>query len=83
VNFPDTKSRLHELTARLSYYLSRNVTARLTYIYERWTDRDFTQDPMQPYMQSVDSGASRSVFLGATRPNYGVHIIGLSFRFKF
>jgi opacity protein-like surface antigen len=83
VNFPDTKSRLHELTARLSYHLTRNVTARLAYVYERWTDKDFTQDPMQPYMQSVDGGASRSVFLGATRPNYGVHIIGLSFRFKF
>lgn len=83
VNFPDTKSRLHELTARLSYHLSRNVTARLAYIYERWTDKDFATDVMQPYMESVDSGASRSVFLGATRPNYGVHIIGLSFRFKF
>jgi MtrB/PioB family decaheme-associated outer membrane protein len=83
VNFPDTKSRLHELTTRLSLHLTKSVTAKLTYIYERWTDKDFTQDPMQPYMQGVDGGASRSVFLGATRPNYGVHIIGLSFRFRF
>jgi cytochrome c553 len=38
---------------------------------------------MQPYMFSVDSGASPSIFLGATRPHYGVHIIGLSYRSSF
>jgi MtrB/PioB family decaheme-associated outer membrane protein len=83
VNFPDTKTRLHELNARLSYHLSQNVTARLNYIFERWTDKDFATDPVQPYIVAVDPFASRSVFLGATRPNYSVHIIGLSFRFKF
>jgi MtrB/PioB family decaheme-associated outer membrane protein len=83
VDYPDTKSRLHQLEAALRYHLAANFSAKLSYIYERYLERDFATDVMQPYMVDLDSGASRSIFLGATQPNYEAHFVGLSFRFKF
>jgi len=83
VDYPDTKSRLHQLEAALRYHLAANFSAKLSYIYERYLERDFATDVMQPYMEAVDSGASRSVFLGATQPNYEAHFVGLSVAYRF
>jgi hypothetical protein len=44
--------------------------------------RDFATDIMEPYMQAVDNNANRSIFLGATQPNYEAHIATVALHWK-
>ena len=83
VDFPDAMDRFHQLKAALSWHLNENFTAKLSYVYERYSATNFAMDDMQPFMESVDGGARRSVFLAATQPDYDAHFIGLSLAMKF
>ncbi|MBI4839604.1 MAG: MtrB/PioB family outer membrane beta-barrel protein, partial [candidate division NC10 bacterium] len=67
------------------YHLTEKLQARLGYAYERYNERDFARDPMKPFMGDVDTSAAgiRSVFLGATQPNYEAHILSAFLRYEF
>ncbi|MBI3076712.1 MAG: MtrB/PioB family decaheme-associated outer membrane protein [Deltaproteobacteria bacterium] len=82
-NYPDTKNRLHQLKAALKYHLGENLTAKLSYTFERFVNRDFQTDIMDPWMGAVDSGANSSIFLGARQPSYEAHFVALSLSFRF
>lgn len=84
-DWPNTTSRIHRLDTSLSYRLGANVSLRLSYVYERYLERDFATDVMQPYMEGTSNfnlDARRSIYLGATQPSYDAHIVGFSLRFK-
>lgn len=68
-----------------NYHLTEKLLARLGYAYERYTERDFARDPLQPFMGGVDTSSAgiRSVFLGATQPNYEAHILSFFLRYGF
>jgi MtrB/PioB family decaheme-associated outer membrane protein len=82
-NYPETSNRTHGVTVDLRYRLRNNVTPRLEYRYERFTNIDFQTSPMTPYMVSLDPGTNTSLFLGATIPNYAVHIVSAVLEYRF
>lgn len=67
------------------YHFTEKFQARLGYTFERYTERDFARDPMQPWMGNVDTSTAgtQSVFLGATQPSYESHTVGFSLRYGF
>lgn len=83
VDYPNTESTFQLLQATIRYHLTERLTSRLEYAYERYTERFFNKDMMDSYMQAVDSGSQRSVFLGATEPNYYTNIIHLVLSYDF
>ncbi|MBI4552205.1 MAG: MtrB/PioB family decaheme-associated outer membrane protein [Candidatus Latescibacteria bacterium] len=82
-NYPDTKSKIHQVAAALRYHLSDSVTPRLEYRYERYEATHFAQQNLNPFMGAVDSGTSSSAFLGATQPGYKAHIISFLIGYWF
>lgn len=67
----------------LNYTCSADRVLRFSYRYDRFSERDFQFDFMEPYMGIIDSGAPTSVFLGARTPSYAAHIITLEVQQRF
>ena len=76
------------------YRLTEKLQVRGGLAYERYTERDWARDPMQPFMGNLDSdrpippgvpvaAGVQSVWLGATRPNYEAYILGGFVRYQF
>ena len=76
------------------YHLTERLSLRGGFAYERYTERDWARDPMQPFMGNLDSdrpippgvpvaAGVQSVWLGATRPNYEAYILGGFVRYQF
>jgi len=75
------------------YRLTERLQVRLGYAYERYTERDFARDPMQPFMgdyeratptaASAPSPALQAVYLGATQPNYEANVFSFLARYDF
>jgi MtrB/PioB family decaheme-associated outer membrane protein len=67
------------------YRLTDKLSVRGGFAYERYTERNFLQDPMQPFMGYYDSTTSGagSVWLGATAPNYETYTFGSVVRYEF
>lgn len=82
-------------TARVvaRYRFTERFQVRLGYAYERYTERDFARDPMQPFMgdyeratptsTSLISAGLQSVYLGATQPNYEANVFSFLVRYDF
>lgn len=82
VDWPRVDNVLQTVKVVARYFFTQKLSARLGYAYERYTERNFALDPMQPYMGNIDSGAI-TPFLGATQPNYEAHILSLLLKYAF
>ncbi|MEE8397567.1 MAG: MtrB/PioB family outer membrane beta-barrel protein, partial [Desulfobacterales bacterium] len=82
-DYPDTESAFLLLQASASYHLTKRLTWRLEYDYERYTETFFNKDVMDLYMQAVDSGSQRGLFLGVAEPDYHANIIHLVLSYDF
>ena len=67
------------------YSLTKSLSARVGYAYERYTEKDFARDPLAPFVGNLDTSNAgiQSVFLGATQPNYEAHIVSFVLRYEF
>ncbi len=67
------------------YNFTEKFQARLGFAYERYNERDFARDPLQPFMGGVDTSSAgiTSVFLGAAQPNYEAYITSFLLRYAF
>jgi MtrB/PioB family decaheme-associated outer membrane protein len=77
------------------YFVTERLSLRGGFAYERYTERNWTTDPMQPFMGNYDATApggaaatftaqgSQSVWLGATVPNYEAYIWAGFVRYQF
>jgi len=74
------------------YNLTEKLSLRAGFAYERYAEKDFARDPMQPFMGLYDqavpggplvSSAVQSVFLGATVPSYESYTLSGSVRYEF
>jgi len=74
------------------YSITEKLSLRGGFAYERYAEKDFARDPMQPFMgfydQAVPGGplvasAVQSVFLGATVPSYEAYIFSAFVRYEF
>jgi hypothetical protein len=74
-------------TARIvgRYRLTEKLSFRGGFAYERYNERNFARDPMQPFLGFFDTSATgiQSVWLGATVPNYEAYIFSGFVRYDF
>jgi outer membrane receptor protein involved in Fe transport len=84
---PNVENRFHIFNVVARYFLTQNWVVKLGYQYERYEEKDFTTDAIQPALADVPGSTSaadaRSIVLGATHPPYEAHIVALSVAFRF
>ena len=88
-DFPNVDTKLHQLSAICSYKVTKQLTARLGYAFERYETNDFASQSLQPFMPSSDGPKGSiyppSLFLGARNPDgdYNAHVVTVALRYQF
>lgn len=78
-DFPNTYNRLSKARATLRYKIVEALIANLRYEYQRYTESDWSQETLDVY-QTI---WNKSVFLGATQPDFHAHIVSLGLSYQF
>jgi opacity protein-like surface antigen len=77
-------NRWHELLARFTYALHKNIELKFGYYFNRYSSKDFGVDIMRLFMGNVDSGAATSIYLGDRgKGSYEAHVGFIGVKFKF
>jgi len=82
-NYPETGERFHQLTVTVRHHLGPNVSTKVEYRYEHYSNADFQTEVMSQYMVPLDPSTSTSIFLGARIPGYNVHIVSATLEYRF
>ena len=92
-DYPNLTNTWHELLARFEYQFHKNMALRFGYYFNKFREKDFGVDIMQPWMGDVlDPQATpsqlnnlqRSIFLGdQLKGPYTAHVGFVTLRFKF
>jgi hypothetical protein len=76
VPYPDTTTRIHELTAVFKYKLTANLMPKLEYRFQQFDNKDYQTSPMTPYMGCISpatgtlvNGCPARQLIGTTSPN--------------
>lgn len=84
---PPIENTFHifNVVARLA--LTKEWTFKLGYQYERYLQKDFTTDTIEPAVAAVPGTTAaadlRSIVLGAQHPSYAAHIVAASLAYRF
>jgi MtrB/PioB family decaheme-associated outer membrane protein len=76
--FPDLEDSLLRVEASLRYFLTRNWSVALGYIFERFDQTDFRTDTLNPFVPG-----SASIWLGNDLKDYSAHILAMSVAYRF
>lgn len=82
-DYPNTGNRFHQLATSISFHLSNNVSPKLQYRFERYSQVDFQIDPLRPNMTFLDPSVNTSIFLGANVPGYKAHVFAVALEYRF
>jgi hypothetical protein len=77
IDYPDLKTTIHTLNLRGDYHLTDDVTMRMYYRFEHFSNDDWALDGIG------QADISRVIWTGQTNPDYSAHFVGLSVGFKF
>ncbi|RPI11334.1 MAG: MtrB/PioB family decaheme-associated outer membrane protein [Zetaproteobacteria bacterium] len=84
---PEVENTFHIFNVVASYFLTKQWTLKLGYQYERYSEKDFTTDTIQPSVAAVPGTTAaadlRSIVLGAKHPAYEAHIVAMSVAYRF
>jgi len=75
--FPDLKTDLDSLKLYANYRLRENMTVHAAYWYENYNSKDWHLDGVAP--DTIPNVLS----FGAESPDYEIHVVALSLRYKF
>jgi MtrB/PioB family decaheme-associated outer membrane protein len=82
-DYPQTVSRQHELAAVLKFKLTKNLTPKFEYRYQRFDNKDYQTSAMTPYMGCVSGlppaapiPGCGNVLLGTPSNFYPYNIVG-------
>ncbi|WP_435099462.1 MtrB/PioB family decaheme-associated outer membrane protein [Arhodomonas sp. AD133] len=76
-SFPNLDSRLHSFQLFGDYRISESTAVRLDYWYEQYRSDDFFIDDVEP------DTIPAVLTLGRESPDYDVHVVALTFRYRF
>jgi MtrB/PioB family decaheme-associated outer membrane protein len=83
-DYPSLTNRWHELLARFTYALHKNVDLKFGYYFNRYSSKDYGVDIMRLWMGAVDSGTASSIFLGDRgKGAYEAHVGFVGVKLKF
>ena len=74
---PDLKTDFYQFNVTAEYNIKENMGVRFRYLYENFDTSDFARDLVGP------ATLSNVILLGNATPNYGVHVVGLSYFYKW
>jgi hypothetical protein len=74
-NYPETTTRIHEVTAVFKFKLSENLMPRFEYRYQQFDNKDYQTSPMNPYMGCIGAG---SVVVSPPCVNVGANLAAKS-----
>jgi len=77
IDFPDLKTTIHSLNLRGDYHLKDDVTMRMNYRYEYFSNDDWALDGIG------QADISRVIWTGQGSPDYTDHFVGFSVVHKF
>jgi MtrB/PioB family decaheme-associated outer membrane protein len=77
IDFPDLKTTIHTVILRADYHLKDDVTMRMYYRFEDFSNDDWALDGIG------QADISRVIWTGQQIPDYTAHFVGLSVEFKF
>jgi MtrB/PioB family decaheme-associated outer membrane protein len=84
---PDVENNFHIINVVARYFITKQWTLKLGYQYERYNEKDFTTDTIQPAVAAVPGTTAaadlRSIVLGAQHPPYEAHIVAMSVAYRF
>ena len=91
VPMPEIKNIFHVVNASARYYVMPQWTLKVSYLYERYTESDFTVDNITPALAATNvegftttaAGNTRSVLIPIQHPAYEAHFVGFSVGYKF
>ena len=83
VDYPETVNRTHEAVVDFKFKLTKNLTPKLEYRYQRFDNKDYQTSPMTPYMGCVSPlppspavPGCPSVLIGTPAPFYPYFVVG-------
>jgi hypothetical protein len=86
-SLPEVENTFHVFNVVARYFLTDQWTFKLGYQYERYAEKDFTTDTIQPSVAAVPGTTAaadlRSIVLGAKHPSYEAHIVAMSIGYRF
>ena len=82
-DYPNITNRLTQIGVTFKYHIRKSLTAKLSYLYEKYTEKDLAMDIMKPWMGDVEAISANSLFLGARAPGYEAHTVGLLLNYVF
>lgn len=74
---PDVVSRLNRVDLFGRYWLQKDLSINLKYIYERYSSKDWAYDQVLPATMANVIGTNQ------VSPDYGVHVIGITASYRF
>jgi MtrB/PioB family decaheme-associated outer membrane protein len=83
-DYPDTSNRWHQVVTSVKFPLSRTLTPKLEYRYEKYNRIDFQLERLSEYI-TIDPATRTSIFLGVGEdvPGYNAHIVAVSLEYRF
>ena len=55
-NYPQTTTRIHELSAVLKFKITKDITPKFEYRYQQYDNLDYQTTPMTPFMGCIGAG---------------------------
>ena len=77
VGFPDIETTIHSLNLRADYKVNKQMSLRLSYLFEYFHSKDFALDGVGPEL--ID----RILWLGYSSPDYTQNAVGISLLYDF
>jgi hypothetical protein len=84
---PEVENKFNIFNVVARYFINKEWTLKLGFQYERYDEKDFTTDTIQPSVAAVPGTTAaadlRSIVLGAKHPSYSNYIMALSLAYRF
>jgi MtrB/PioB family decaheme-associated outer membrane protein len=78
--FPDNETELHDVSVRGNLQITRNLSMRLGYLFEKFNSEDWAIQAMCPTCLSTNNAVIAS---GERPPAYDAHVVSLSMIYRF
>ena len=78
--FPDNETELHNVSVQGNLQLTRNLSMRVGYLFEKFDSHDWAIDSMCP---ACLTGNNEVVASGERPPDYNAHVVSLSMIYRF
>jgi MtrB/PioB family decaheme-associated outer membrane protein len=78
--FPDNETSLHDISVQAKLQITRNLSMRVGYLFEKFNSHDWATENMCP---TCLSGGAAVIASGERPPDYDAHLVSMSLTYRF